>query len=109
MRLAMSGLLAAVILAGCGTLGGAGEPLIRAYRLPADPTAVMVEFSGCEAEPPRRVEEDAETVTVTLDGPNGGCEPLHHLTFSLDAPLGDRSVIDGSRGRAVPVEDLPQD
>lgn len=94
----------AVVLAGCGAIGAAlqdGEPILSAAPVAGDPQTVRVAFSGCEDEPDVRVLETDETVTITLSGPNGGCEPLYEIDVQLDDPLGDRSVVDGSTGDVV--------
>ena len=94
----------AAALAGCGSIGAAlqdGEPILSATAVEGEPQAVHVEFSGCEDEPDVRVVETDETVTITLSGPNDGCEPLYELQVELDAPLGDRRVVDGSTGDVV--------
>ena len=96
----------AATLAGCGAIGAAlqdGEPILSAAPVEGAPPAVRVEFSGCEDEPDVRIVETDETVTITLSGPNGGCEPLYELEVELDAPLGDRNVVDGSSGDVVPA------
>ena len=94
----------AAVLAGCGAIGAAlqdGQPILSAAPVEGEPQAVRVGFSGCEDEPDVRVVETGETVTITLSGPNGGCEPLYELDVRLDAPLADRSVVDGSTGDVV--------
>ena len=94
----------AVVLGGCGAIGAAlqdGEHILSAAPVEGDPQAVLVGFSGCEDEPDVRVAETDETVTITLSGPNDGCEPLFELQVELDAPLGARSVVDGSTGDVV--------
>ncbi len=47
--------------------------------------------------------ESSSTVRIVVSGPNGGCEPLHHLVVQLEEPLDDRTVVDGTTGDAVPV------
>lgn len=96
--------MACVVLTGCGGIGAAlqdGEPILSASAVDGDPAAVQVEFSGCEDEPDVRVVETDETVTITVSGPNDGCEPVHDLEVQLDAPLGQRTVVDGSTGDVV--------
>ena len=104
MRLAPV-LLALLALAACDLVRPDGEPLLGAQRVSGEPNAVQVEFSGCEAEPEVGLRESSSTVRIVVSGPNGGCEPLHHLVVHLDAPLGDRTVVDGTTGDAVPVSD----
>lgn len=95
-----------VLAAGCsGTrLGGPiSEPILGAVVLPDQPNAVEVEFSGCDSEPAVDVVESDSSVRITIDGPNGGCEPVYELTVELDEPLGDRTIIDGATGDEVPI------
>ncbi len=64
--------------------------------------ALSVAFSGCEPEPTITVVETDEVVRVSIDGPNGECEPLFERVVELDAPLGDRRIIDNATGDEVP-------
>ncbi len=103
MLLAVGG---ALLLVACGAdpLGRpAGEPLLRAVVL-HDGAAVEVEFSGCDNSPEIDVLESTATVRITVAGPNGGCEPVHELVVELDAPLGDRSLVDGATGDEIEVD-----
>jgi hypothetical protein len=67
-----------------------------------------VGVASCNANPRVQVEETATTVTLTarvdrpgiLDG-TGDCRDNASLT--LRAPLGARTVVDGSTGEVVPV------
>ena len=105
-RTAIAASLLVVLAAGCqGTrLGGpTGEPILSAAVLPDQPAAIEVAFSGCDSDPTVDVVESERTVRVTLDGPNGGCEPVYEITIELEAPLGDRTLVDGATGDEVEV------
>lgn len=95
-----------MLAAGCqGTrLGGpTGEPILSAVVLPDQPDAIEVEFSGCESDPEVEVAESDTTVEVTLVRSDGGCDPVFEMTIELDAPLGNRTLIDGATGDEVEV------
>lgn len=91
---------ASLALSGCSAVGGPdGQPLIGAQLLADD--AIAVHFSGCDNSPHVDVFESESTVRVTVDGPNGGCEPINRVVVELEEPLGDRAVIDGATGKEV--------
>lgn len=64
----------------------------------------VVLIGTCHGDPVATVEEDDETVTITvtstLRSPGDACQDS--LQIPLDRPLGDRDVIDGATGEAPP-------
>lgn len=79
-----------------------GERII-AWTL-VGPDRLVVQFSGCEADPAVSVEQTATRVGVLVGGPNPGCEPVFGHEIGLDEPLGGREVVDRSTGRVVARE-----
>lgn len=68
--------------------------------------------ASCNERPAIRVSETDERVTLTaiIDrrsprGDMAGC--LDGTAASLDAPLGDRELIDGNTGEPIPLSDQP--
>jgi hypothetical protein len=82
------------------------------------PDAVVLRYgdsSSCPSEEVRReVREDGDTVVVTLTrtaiAPGTACTADYRAVYvevSLSAALGERTVVDGSRGEPVPVSPGP--
>jgi hypothetical protein len=80
-----------------------------------DPKGIVVQYGDSGSCPHTNVEplvkESADTVAVTLEGdgqpPDQACTADYRqmlVPLTLQSPLGDRKVIDGSRGTAVPVD-----
>jgi hypothetical protein len=80
-----------------------------------DPKGIVVQYGDSGSCPHMNVEplvkESADTVAVTLEGdgqpPDQACTADYRqmlVPLTLQSPLGDRKVIDGSRGTAVPVD-----
>ncbi|MDE0546452.1 hypothetical protein [Microbacterium sp. C7(2022)] len=64
----------------------------------------VVVIGTCNGDPVATVEEDDESVTITvtstLRSPGDACQDS--IKVPLDRPLGDREVIDGVTGEAPP-------
>jgi hypothetical protein len=93
-------------LASCGDDGYGDVAVIGAV---ADGAAgVSVSVAACNSDPAPEatvVREGADTVTVSAradDSSDDDCADV--AVLCLDAPLGDRELVDASTGRAVPVE-----
>lgn len=96
--LVAGGLLAVALAAGGCGLGEDREPLLSAGPVEGRGDAVFIEFSGCEPSPRVEVVETDEAIRIGLDTPDTECEPLIHQVVGLDAPLGDRVVVDDGTG-----------
>ena len=87
------------------------SPTIGSYRVSGDGTIVVTVAVGPGSWTRLgSVVETSETVTVTVRsfhfqwGAGPGYAALVELFIALDEPLGDRRVIDGSSGIAVPLQ-----
>jgi hypothetical protein len=87
------------------------QPLtLRSYQL-LDPQTLVVTGYGARTARPNLsdVTQTASTVTVRVDaftfelGPGTAAGYRLDIVVPLDAPLGDRSVIDGSTGQEIPA------
>lgn len=73
-----------------------------------DGTTVEIGVSSCDGDPTASTDETADevavrvTAEVVVEGDRFECQDVVPVT--LGAPLGDRRLIDGSSGTAVPVE-----
>jgi hypothetical protein len=106
MRGAVVGLVVVVGVAACSGGGGEREVGIAAARVDGERT-LAVNLNVCNApHNEATVDETAEAVTITVvtDGPRGGDDCSDGITVALDAPLGDRAVIDGSTGGPVRLD-----
>lgn len=93
--------LAALLVGSCAR--GNTVDILGASPVDGNPSAVEVQFSGCEGRPDVEVKETGQTVRIALKAAPGGCEPLHYLVVELDRPLGERQVVDAGTGDAVPL------
>lgn len=95
--------LAVLLLAGCGT---DAPRVLAVYGVP-ESTALEVGVDTCNRNPVVDAEETTEEVRlrVTADEPSGdGAEDCRDsVRLTLEAPLGDRVVVDDSTGEQVPV------
>lgn len=98
--------LALLMLAGCG----ADEPAVVTVYGDPESTRLEVSVDTCNRNPVVTVEETSDEVhlTVAADEPSGdGVDDcMDGAVVSLDAPLGDRTVVDDSTGERVDVNPL---
>ena len=100
-----------LLLTGCALLGSTDyATLDRATLDERDPRSLRVEgtHGACDEVQSPKVEETDDTVAVTvpLDVEPGGCDSIGlpvDVAVRLDAPLGDRDVVDARTGRVLPV------
>jgi len=99
-------LLGVLLVAGCG----ADAPSVMIVYGDPESTRLEVSVNTCNRNPSVDAEETSEEVrlTVTADEPSGDgendCADGDDVT--LEAPLGDRIVIDDSTGEQVEVAPL---
>ncbi|MBB6629842.1 hypothetical protein H5V45_21165 [Nocardioides sp. KIGAM211] len=97
--------LSVVLLAACS--GGGDEPAaqVRPWGKPAEVrgSAVTVQFTGsaCQKSRDYRAEETSEQVVLTVRETTGGgsCVAMavtYTVVAELEAPLGDRALVDGA-------------
>lgn len=73
-----------------------------------DGTTVEIGAGSCDGDPTVSTDETADEVTVrvtaevVVEGDRFECQDLVEVT--LDAPLGNRRLVDGVSGTEVPVE-----
>ena len=101
-------LLVLLLLTGCTSTGYAS--LDTAELDERDPRRLTLQgiHGACDTVRPPEVDEDDEQVRVTvpLRVEPGGCDDvglLLSLPLRLDAPLGQRRVVDARSGRTLPV------
>ena len=100
------GLLGVLLVAGCG----ADAPSIIIVYGDPESTRLEVSVNTCNKHPVVEAEETKQEVrlTVTVDKPSGegegDCADGDDVT--LEAPLGDRIVVDNSTGEQVEVAPL---
>jgi hypothetical protein len=100
------GLLGVLLVAGCG----ADAPSIIIVYGDPESTRLEVSVNTCNKHPVVEAEETTQEVrlTVTADEPSGDgegdCADGDDVT--LEAPLGDRIVVDDSTGEQVEVAPL---
>jgi|GEM_PF-1014756 len=93
------------VMASCG---GAGEAAIRAAYIGADGITLEVGVDTCNADLTTDVVETGAQVEVTVMVENNTtADCADSIRITLDAPLGDRTLVDGSSGETVDV--LPSD
>ncbi|MBW3664953.1 MAG: hypothetical protein KY469_17805 [Actinobacteria bacterium] len=76
---------------------GPGYETFDAARVEGQDAAISISFSGCSENAPVEVRETRTHVVVTVPE-SGPCAWWHERIVPLDAPLGDRIVVDGGRG-----------
>lgn len=94
----------AIILAACAPT----QARINEVWTTDDDAVLSVVVSYCDEDVTLRVEETDDSVTLSATYPRqtsqNDCLGAP-LTVTLDAPLAEREVIDGSSGTVVPVND----
>ncbi|MFL5708838.1 MAG: hypothetical protein ACJ77Y_07605 [Chloroflexota bacterium] len=111
-RWVVAGLIVVLALA---TLRLLYQPVaLQSYRM-LDPQALVVTGYGAATARTNLsdVTETGSTVSIRVDafafelGPSGALGHPLEVVVHLDAPLGDRSVIDGSTGQEIPAAPPP--
>ena len=100
------GVLVAVgLMVGCA----GEEPRVVEVFGTADSAELEVSVSTCNAEPAVSAAESSSEVRLTVRARQGrtGPECRDYALVRLDAPLGDRTVVDAASGEALEV--LPPD
>lgn len=80
------------------------RPLVNASE--HEPGKLFVDVDSCSGDPEATVLETSETVTVTASAQTASDDCSDLLVLELDAPLGDRVLIDGATGEPVEVSQL---
>ncbi|WP_297082517.1 hypothetical protein [uncultured Demequina sp.] len=105
-RLVASVVGLAALTTACGSSNDSGSPRIaHAEGLATDSAVVLTLNEVCGQDFDVSVLEDDDTVTVLIDvePADEGCDALVSWRIDLEAPLGDRALIDGATGTEVPV------
>ncbi len=95
------GVVAAVVgLASCGTTPAEGVAVARVEV--QDATTITLVFGSCVPHPQVALTQSDDVVEVDVTSAGGGvCDPW--LQVPLDAPLGERAVVDGRHGSELRV------
>jgi hypothetical protein len=106
---ALVGACCLILLVVCSGCGSDAPSIVIVYGDP-DSTQLEVGVDVCNRNPSVDAEETAEEVrlTATADEPSGDGEDdcRDSVVLTLEAPLGDRVVIDESTGERVEVAPL---
>jgi hypothetical protein len=90
----------ALVLAACST-----DPEINEVYLRSDGVTVEIGVNTCNADLDAVVVESDTTVEVTITAENDTPDDCaDSIVITLDQPLGDRPLIDGSTGNAIDVQ-----
>lgn len=85
--------------------GRIAVPAFGSYQPNAEGTEFTVGIVSCNGEPEVAVVESASAITFSVEAARpeggGGDECTDIATVTLDAPIGDRDVIDGVGGRVI--------
>ena len=97
-RLAAAAPLLVFLLAGCSD-----PPAVGSVRGDPDSTELEMSVESCNGDPVVTAEESPTQVRLSVEGGDTPDDCLDSARVTLEAPLGNRTVVDEGTGKAVEV------